>query len=458
MDEDTNKRYEGWGELTDEQRAEVEVRHNAIKKKIQNGEFKLPENNLPQLTLERLTETMNNLKDVDTKDATIKAWIRLSEEIAKITDVIPQYIDDATDPELKPYIDAELKDPMYNGKDLETLMMEAATDDHGEALEGELISILLSAAKEAREKVLAETPKIQKGIVQTIVLPVDKINDAIWHQSSKFSNGACNIDVASAKDKRKGKLEALYIPVKITFGIPNDLKGVLSEELTPYDGRLYTCLSTARHEWEINPESNEPCTITFSQLFKAIGGKGRPNKAQIERMLNSIRKMNFTFLTMDNLEESVKYKYERYLFKAEQLLRASIAPVLDDSGDMVDGIYIDEKPPLSMYAIGREQYTSFDKELYAFNLSLTDKNITIEDYIIKEISWMKNQNPRSAKRRNVILMDSIAKYAMIDKQTASGKKAFQRLKTPVNEILCHLKSIEFIKGFSIKKGKITIFY
>ena len=186
--------------------------------------------------------------------------------------------------------------------------------------------------------------------------------------------------------------------------------------------------------------------MSVTQIYNAMGNKGRPAASDIEKINNSITKMSKAHVTVDNLEESTKHrKQPRFVYDAALLPCERIAAYVN--GQLTESaLHIFREPPVMSFAKAHGQLTTITPALLQPPISNTESNIRLEDYLIDRIAKIKAGNSP-----NKILLSTV--YANADITTVKQR---QRAPEKIQKILDHFRSCEFIKGYKMDKISIVI--
>jgi len=350
--------------------------------------------------------------------ATAPAWLELAKEVEELT----------------PYLEAEVKKREYEGKTIDDLLDDAATDDDGNPLETSLFMQALTAARAARDAAAAkeETPHATVKRAEIIEYPLDKPNSIIWNLLEKDTRGQISFNMAKYGSKQQ--IPAYYA---INFDeLGDDI--TITKRLLPFDKRVYIAVSAL-----FNAGNN---VITLSQIYYAMGNTGRPSANQLQKINDAVTKMTTARIFFENEQEAKKYKYPRFKYDGSLLpLERGTAIV---NGQLADAaIHIFREPPLIAFAKQRNQITTVDVKLLQSPISKTDANLLIDDYLLERISKAKNGKARSCR----ILFKTL--YAKAGIKT---KKQEQRAPAKIEKYLNHYQQQEFITRYTMEKDGITV--
>lgn len=338
--------------------------------------------------------------------------------------------------QLKPFLEAELLKPEYNGLTLDELIALDETDENGDPIENSLFEKAFAAATAAQIASKPQTTTIKRA--ELLEMPLDKVNATIWNLLEKDTGG----QLAFAMEKRGSNKE-----ITLLYSIDFDetlREGIqITKRLLPFDKRVYIAVNAL-----FNAGNN---IITLTQIYYAMGYKGKPGTKDLQKIQASIIKMQGAQISVDNAQEAATYKkYGKFVYKGS-LLPLETAEHYSVNGALTDAaIHIFREPPLISFAKQRNQITTVEIKLLQSPINKTDNNLLIDDYLIERISRMKNSHGKSS---NKILFNTIFDNARI---TAARQK--QRSKATIKRYLDHYKQCGFIKDYKEAADGVTIIY
>lgn len=279
-------------------------------------------------------------------------------------------------------------------------------------------------------------PSVSHQKLKDIMYPLDKVNSSLWGFVTVGEETPLKAE--SDTDNRKGKQANIYI--LLDFDEIDGLK--ISRKLTAYDKRVFIAVA--------NLAKQGHWITTAEQIYKAMGNKGRPNAATIEKILESVEILSRARVYIDNTEETKLYtKYEKikgsfYLLATEQVTAYAKGVIVKDAIKIL-GI-----PQLLTFAENRGQVTTTPLALLESPMSQTEANLLLEDYLFSRIARMKNAK-RLSKTQKTILIETIYQKCSI-----ATYKQKQRLSDKIITILDHYKNKGWIKGFTLTDRSIDI--
>ena len=285
---------------------------------------------------------------------------------------------------------------------------------------------IIELLQELAEKEQAELPNVLVKKLESIDFPLDKVNKNIWKLLDEpNANGQLTFHFNVAKQGSKK-------PVNIIYALDfSGLKNVsITKKLEPYDKRVYLAIG-ALHNAGYD-------VMNIQQIYNAMGYTGRASATDIKKINLAISKMNSARLYIDNMAEvQSKYKYEHFRYDGVLLPMERIQAIVN--GQTADAaIHIFREPPMITFARQRGQITTINIKLLATDLSKTNANIELEDYLLEEINQIKRR-----KRNNNILYKTI--YENTNIKTIKQR---QRAPEKIRKILQHYKECGYIKDFT----------
>ena len=272
--------------------------------------------------------------------------------------------------------------------------------------------------------------------LESIDYPIDKVNNEVFKMLQEAENGQLRFDIDTVMTDRKNK-EPL-----VTYGVDfTGLEPGISKKLSNYDKRIMVAAAAL-----VN--NNEPVT-TVSRIYRAMGGKGRPSTADIQKIIHSLDKMNAAKLYLDTTAENEKYpNYERFVYEGSYVPMERITGYQKNGKDIDYAIHFFREPPLVSFARQRKQITTISRNLLEAPINKTEINLAIEDYLIVRISQMKH--PDSKVSRKML-------YATIfEKNHITNKLQKSRAKSVIARYLDYYKEIGFIKDYTQSPEGVTI--
>lgn len=184
--------------------------------------------------------------------------------------------------------------------------------------------------------------------LQEIVYPVDKVNSSIGGLWGLMPGQQAELKAESDRDSSKGKQASIYVLLDF-----DEMRGTgvsISRPLTSYDKRVFIAAANLKEQGHD--------TVTTSQLYEAMGNRGRPSANQRQKILKSIETMSLCRVTLDNSEEAALYtKYDK-VKRTFYLLPTTIDKGYVNGLIVDDAITIIELPRLFIFAKKRGQFAT----------------------------------------------------------------------------------------------------
>lgn len=229
----------------------------------------------------------------------------------------------------------------------------------------------------------------------------------------------------------------------------------ISKRLNSFDWLVHDAVySLMRTEETQTPHPNY--TYSINEIGGAMGYNSI-NKRDKEKIYNSIKKMRFTIIGIDNREEVAAHYTDKEITYSGALLPSEDVSLYVGGQLTKRGIHFFRRPPLSDYAQSKNQISCFPKMVLQAPVNKTEINLTIERYLEARILHMKNPKSKHTKGWNKILLDTLFKNCNI---TTAMQKS--RAKKSIKTILDHYKKrdeqsdTQFIKKYEMKPDAIII--
>lgn len=189
--------------------------------------------------------------------------------------------------------------------------------------------------------------------------------------------------------------------------------------------------------------------ITIDQINRVMCGKSGEEKAtagQTERINNSLTKMMYTQITIDATQEAEFFGYNTFVYDKPVIVGERGKATLN--GTTVTGIYIYSLALLS-YANNKNQIARIPLEVKDTPINKNENGIVLQDYLIRQINYMKSGGRNSRIVLNSLLND----LDIIDTSKAklTSTEANKRKKTieQITALLDYWKGTKFINGYDI---------
>lgn len=287
----------------------------------------------------------------------------------------------------------------------------------------------------------AENPQKQNEIIERVKAiptnelldPIDKPSYKLWDMArdSAENGGQLTLDIfmGTEEEKKKGKEPLIYLALTFADELPAGVE--ITKNLDSYDKRVYLACGALYNA------GNK--TVSISQIHKQMGYTTRPAKVDMKKINDSITKMGFGRLYIDN-EKETKYHKSYTGYKDDYPLLAFKRRNAYINGQLVEGaIHLLDEPIMIKFARERKQVQQITLQMLQTPISKTTRNLEIEDYLLYRIGRMKS--PKGTTQRK-ILYESVFTYCRINGRVAKG-----RTKENIEKILEHYKKSDFIKGY-----------
>lgn len=363
--------------------------------------------------------------------------------------------------ELAPFISVALDEAQDNeqftGITLQSFIDQAFYTD-GTPKDGECIPVIERAAQLKREYTEAESvigiieqaaeelPQITAIPIETLMIPLDKANSALWSfpPMEGFYGNKESAFVANFDTKKKGTKQ----PAKINYAIyllDEAISGAtITSKLTSTDKFIYIAVDS------LYREGNQ--YITTNQIYRAMGGSGDPNREQKEKINRSLTKMGSSRVYINNAEEiAVNKGYPPVDIDTPLLVFTRMRISMNSTP--TEAIFIHSEPFLMAFARKRGQITSIPVNLLKTPLSITDGNLQLQDYLLSRISHIKNPKNKIPKKLN---FETIFEACHITGKTERERKERQRVPDKVRKCLDTYKASGWITGYKLDKDSVII--
>ena len=250
-----------------------------------------------------------------------------------------------------------------------------------------------------------------------------------------YEAGGVLLDVASAREKRRGK------EVTEAVSISLDAEGVnISRPMTPYDGDVHSAAAT------LFVAGNS--YITSAQVCQTLTGSKKPTPKQIAEVEESLDRQMRAYVRIDLTDEargrSLKYdgstvtdfKVEGYMLQAEKV------SIRTANGRAVDGYKLLAPPILYRHAAMLGQVVSYPQRMLETDSagSNTKQRTVIKSYMARRIGQIKGRGKVSPRIR----LETVYEKAGVDAENNDKRKDTNRY---VEQLLKLWKGSGIIKGY-----------
>ena len=277
---------------------------------------------------------------------------------------------------------------------------------------------------------------------EKLPLMLGKIETRIWNLLEQETTGQIVFDLAGPARKGLPAKAPAYYSINFDELDKDEALRKIVHQLTPTDKRVYIAIAG------LYAAGNT--SMTYTQIYYAMGKTGKPGLSDREKIESSIRKMMHAFITVNDEKAAAALGRKSYPLESP-LLPAILAPMTDESrklkGEERGRVAPLIEPPLITYARRYNQITTLPLKLLQGPISQTDAGIALEDYLLETIAHAK----RNHKTTDVRTYDTIAERI---RQTTSKQRA--RLPEKVLRLLDYYKECKHIKGYNERPDGVEI--
>lgn len=296
-----------------------------------------------------------------------------------------------------------------------------------------LLAVLEMGNTTEEEALISALPSIFSRRVDSVTIPVDKLNSVIWTMNPKQIDGQLSLNIEMGKPN-----EQAIVYYAISFeDLQENFK--ISRKLEPYDRLVYEAISAL-----YNDERNTQKIISIGQIYHIMMGYDKKaSNLDTKKIDESITKMSRAHIVLDNEGESTHHKH-----RVHQVYDAPLLPCERVrgyiNGQLVNGlVHLLREPPAMSFAKARNQITSVTPEQLQLPLNKTNTNLQLQHYLIDRIAKIKAGNSP-----NKVLLSTI--FEKCDITTA---KEQLRARDKIVRILDHLQETGFFDGYKLAKDK-----
>lgn len=251
--------------------------------------------------------------------------------------------------------------------------------------EQELLRAYIASVTPNPEKAKETLEQIKAISADKIKYPLDKVNSTIWGgRVSRIID-----EIVPLKGEKSGSNKKFVITYSIDFeALDSDKDVSITKRLEYYDKRIFIAAMSLIEASDEEDKRNNTVTVTLTQIYHTMGNRSRPGKGDLERINASLTKMRKADVSINNEQEAANYNYPKFVYKGSLLPFEQVDVVVN--GQLIDsGIHFLREPPLMTYAKQHNQLTAFDPKMLQSPISKTEKNLAIDDYLIKRIKHAK---------------------------------------------------------------------
>lgn len=291
---------------------------------------------------------------------------------------------------LEPYLQAELSKPEY-AEAIEELRQHEEADDRLKEMHpfnvilhtmtpGDLLELLQDhdsfiykaweAARLAKDA--DKETEIQAYKADKLDLPTDKLNLFAW--DLRETKGQIKFDLS-----RAGSDDTATALFSLSFD--DDPNITITKEINHFDKRVMSACGTAF-------ASGYPI-ISATGIYYAMGNTGKPAQKHIDKINDTLTKLDMAKVFVDNTIEAGTYNYPKFR-KEDRLLHFKRVSRIVNGKTTDSIIQILEEPVLMTFARQRKQISAIPIKVLQTPARRTNNYYQIEDYLLWRIAQQKN--------------------------------------------------------------------
>lgn len=360
--------------------------------------------------------------------------------------------------DLRPYIDAELSKPEYEGVTLEELLNEYTPAQLLELPTDSILFVVLEAARAAKA---ADEPALtlQPYRATSMQKSVDKLNLFAWGLPKL--DGQVSFELANSTDESNG----LSVPgfYALSFPADDDETVKLPKTVNYFDERVQAAAAS------MFIEGRDIQTTT--DIYYGMGNKGKPSKYTLDKINNSLTKQGMARAYINNKYEAERYNYP-LINQDENLIMFTRVNVVINGRETV-AIQLAKEPFLMRYARAHKQVSAVPIAALQSGVSQTEAHLEVEAYLLRRIAqqkriiselrakqkkkYIKDRQEEINKARHFsIMLDTFYTHTRNDRKDDTGKR---RARETAAAYLTHYKSDaggKWIEDFEMQRDRIKI--
>lgn len=271
--------------------------------------------------------------------------------------------------ELAPYIEEELRKPEYNGLTLDYLFEYETPEEEA------TFKKVWDAARKARQQAKNKPYKPEVSN-----FPVDRLNFMLPTIFDQPADGQLTF-AETLNMNKAGKDDGAYLILSVLFDDEEGSRATVARRIDHTDARIMGAISAAMDAGKD--------ILSLKTIWRALGGKGDPQKSQREKIKDHMNKMLRTAITINNQKEAEAYNYYWTNYNGAVLPWESADEVRN--GHIETYYHILRYPPLMEFAKDRGQLTKIPIKVLQSPGSSTERKYQIEDYLLYRIARAKNE-------------------------------------------------------------------
>ena len=413
----------------------------------------------------RMTSAVKDIANTLLSEETRQMLKELQETMKPLQDLLNEI--EAIDP----YLKAELSKPEY-AEDIEAarqaagenftltepldIVLHTLTPSEMIELLRDKDSYLSRAFAAAREAKAADAAtQIEAYKADKLDMPTDKLNLFAW--DLRETKGQIKFDLS-----RAGTDDTATALFSLSFDDDPNIK--LTKEIDHFDKRVMSACGTAF-------ASGYPI-ISATGIYYAMGNTGKPSQKHIDKINDTLTKLDMAKVFVDNTIEAGTYNYPKFRKEDRLLHFKRVSRIVN--GKTTDAvIQILEEPVLMTFARQRKQISAIPIKVLQTPARRTNNYYQIEDYLLWRIAQQKNKvgklREQQAKKytqnrqrdlkeaaKLTILLATFYERTGNAKKDATGKK---RARKTAEECLIHYKSEAggcWISDYKMQSDRIII--
>lgn len=413
----------------------------------------------------RMTSAVKDIANTLLSEETRQMLKELQETMKPLQDLLNEI------EAIEPYLKAELSKPEY-AEDIEAarqaagenftltepldIVLHTLTPSEMIELLRDKDSYLRRAFDAAREAKAADAAtQIEAYKADKLDMPTDKLNLFAW--DLRETKGQIKFDLS-----RAGTDDTATALFSLSFDDDPNIK--LTKEIDHFDKRVMSACGTAF-------ASGYPI-ISATGIYYAMGNTGKPSQKHIDKINDTLTKLDMAKVFVDNTIEAGTYNYPKFRKEDRLLHFKRVSRIVN--GKTTDAvIQILEEPVLMTFARQRKQISAIPIKVLQTPARRTNNYYQIEDYLLWRIAQQKNKvgklREQQAKKytqnrerdlkeaaKLTILLATFYERTGNAKKDATGKK---RARKTAEECLIHYKSEAggcWISDYKMQSDRITI--
>lgn len=357
---------------------------------------------------------------------------------------------------IEKYLSSEQSDKTFND------VYEAGHDENDNVIPGSAWEVLETRAKEEFEAQAIDNYIAKRA--DGLFYPLDKPNTVLFSQAEPLEESMV-IDTRSGQEKEEdqsnyaltGKTPKPPVTIKIPV-IPDEVQASLPEtiraglrSLDNFDKRVLIACEA------LYASGNEIISMTQIYHHAFADTNKRPSIDQISRIRDSVLKMSFIKISIDDKHEAIRRNRDTYNVDTFELLPGYMRDVRATiNGQLVKSVFVPRgHVGIFEYSKRTKEFTTIPvKLLTGSGIKHSAFNIALEDYFIRRISRAKKEKQTSVKIRLNTLYE----------RTNANRDQRRRSKNIIIQILDYFSDFQkssnenYISGYVLWPDNVTIYF